>query len=69
MPVTEPAVVPACRILTSITDIDIELGKMTTEVEKALIKAKVDVAELIMRLSTITVVKNKEVPLFSEDVF
>ena len=69
VPATEPAVVPACRILTSIKDIDIGFGKMTTEVENALINAKVNVSWLIKRLITITVVKNKKVPLFDEDVF
>ena len=69
VPATEPAVVPACGILTSIKDIEIEFAKMTTKVKEALIKAKVDVVELIKRLSTITVVRNKKVPLFGEDVF
>ena len=69
VPATEPAIVPACGILTSIRDIENKFAKMTTEVEKALIKAKVDVASLIKQLSTITVVKNKKVPLFDEDVF
>ena len=69
VPATEPATVPACGILTSIRDIENEFAKMTTEVEKALIKAKVDIALLIKRLSTITAVRNKKVPLFDEDVF
>ena len=69
VPATKPAVVPACRILTSIKDIDIGFGNMTTEVEDALIKAKVDVSWLIKRLNAIAIVKNKKVPLFNEDVF
>ena len=69
VPATEPAVVPARKRLTSITDIEYEFAKMTTEVEEELIKAKVDVAMLIKRLSAISVVKNKQVPLFGEDVF
>ena len=69
VPETEPAVVPACRMLTSITDIEIEFAKMTTEVKEALIKAKVNVSVLIERLSAITIVKDKKVPLFGDDVF
>ena len=59
----------ARRILTSITDIKTEFGRMSTKVKEALIKAKVDVALLITQLSAISVVKNKQVPLFGEDVF
>ena len=69
VPATEPVIVPADRILTSIREIDIEFGKMTTKVEDALIKAKVDVAKLINQLSAINVVKNKQVPLFDNDLF
>ena len=69
VPVTEPAVVPVCRLLTSIRDIENEFAKMTTKVEEALSNAKIDVAMLIKRLSTINVVRNKQVPLFDEDVF
>ena len=66
---TDPAVVPACGILTSIIDIEEEFAKMTTAVKKALIKAKVDVVELIEQLCAISVVRNKKVPLFNEDMF
>ena len=66
---TEPAVVPACRMLTSITDIETEFAKMTTEVKEALIIAKVNVSVLIQRLSAITIVRDKKVPLFGDDVF
>ena len=69
IPTIEPAVMPAYRRLTSIEVIECEFAKMTTAVEKALISAKINVAELIKRLSAITVVKNKKVPLFDEDVF
>ena len=69
VPVTEPAVVPACGILTSIRDIEKEFAKMTTEIKNALINTNVDVAELITQLCAITVVRNKKVPLFDEDVF
>ena len=69
IPTIEPAVVPTYRRLTSIEIIEREFAKMTTAVEKALINAKIDVAELIKRLSAITVVRNKKVPLFDEDVF
>ena len=65
---TEPAVVPACRMLTSINDIQTEFAKMTTEVMEALIKAKVNVSVLIKRLRTITIVRDKKVPLFDDDV-
>ena len=65
---TQPAVVPAGRTLTSITDIDIEFGRMIAKVEKALTKAKVNVTSLIIQLSSIYIVKNK-VPLFGEEVF
>ena len=66
---TEPAVVTACRILTSIPDIETEFAKMTTEVKEALIKAKVNVSMLIQRLSAIIIVQDKKVPLFGDDVF
>ena len=69
VPATEPAVVPACGILTSIIDIEKEFAKMTTEIKNALINTNVDVAELITQLCAITVVRNKKVPLFDEDVF
>ena len=42
---------------------------MTTEIEKALIKKQVDVAELIKRLCATSVAKNKKVPLFGGEVF
>ena len=69
IPTIEPAVVPVYRRLTSIEVIECEFAKMTTAVEKALINAKIDVAELIKQLSAINAVKNKKVPLFDEDVF
>ena len=69
LPMTESAIVPAQRVLTSIWDIEIEFGKMTNKIEEALVKAKINVAKLIKQLSAITVAKNKQVPLFGEDVF
>ena len=68
-PATESAVVAACGILTNIRDIEKEFARMTTEVKNALIDANVNVAELIIQLCAISVVSNKKVPLFDEDVF
>ena len=42
---------------------------MTIEVKNVLIKSKVNVTDLIMALCSTTVVKDKKVPLFNEDVF
>ena len=42
---------------------------MTTEIEMALIKNQVDVGQLIKRLCATSVAKNKNVPLFGEEVF
>ena len=55
--------------LTNFEDIDVEFALMTQRIKKALINSKVDVASLIEQLCTMSVVINKKVPLFDEDVF
>ena len=59
----------ACKKLTKIRDIEIQFAKMTKRIKQALINNNVDVVSLIEQLCTISTVKNKEVPLFDEDVF
>ena len=60
---------PASAKWTRIKAIEIQFAKMTSRIEQALISNNVDVAELIKQLCAISVVKNKKVPLFDDDVF
>ena len=60
---------PASEKWTSIKDIDIQFGKMTSRIEQALISNNVDATKLITQLRAISVVKNKKVPLFDDEVF
>ena len=67
--VTSTVVKPAGEMLTRIESIEIEFAKMTIEIKKALISNKVDVEVLIELLCAISAVRNKNVPLFDNDVF
>ena len=67
--VTSKNTQPTSGKWTRIRAIEIQFAKMTRRIEQALISNNVDVAELIKQLCTISVVKNKKVPLFDEDVF
>ena len=59
----------ACEKLTRIDRIEVQFAKMTVRIKQALISNNVDVVLLIEQLCAISVVKNKKVPLFDEDVF
>ena len=67
--VTSTGTADACEKLTNIQDIDIEFANMTNRIKQALIRNNVDVALLIEKLRAISAVKNRNVPLFEEDVF
>ena len=60
---------PASEKWTSIKDIDIQFGKMTSSIEQALISNNVDATKLIKQLRGISAVKDRDVPLFDDDVF
>lgn len=66
--ITTPASL-ASEQLTSIKDIEVQFALMTQRIKQALINHKVDVFKLIELLQTISAVKEKEVPLFDDDVF
>ena len=67
--VTSTGTADACEKLTNIQDIEVQFAMMTDRIKQALIKNNVDVASLIEQLCAISAVKNKNVPLFDEDVF
>ena len=58
----------ACK-LTSIDDIEVEFAIMTDKIKEALINENIDVVSLIEQLCAISVVSDKNVPLFDKDVF
>ena len=60
---------PASEKWTSIKDIDIQFAKMTSSIEQALISNNVDATKLITQLRAISAVKNRNIPLFDDDVF
>ena len=66
---TSAAIGNACEKLTRIRDIEVQFAKMTQRIKDALISSNVDVVLLIEQLCAISVVKNKKVPLYDEDVF
>ena len=55
--------------LTSIEEIEVQFAIMTTGIKCALIHNNIEVGLLIERLCAISAVKEREVPLFDEDVF
>lgn len=57
---------PTCE---NIKHLEVQFAKMTRRVKRALINNNVDVVWLIEQLCAISVVKNKKVSLFDEDVF
>ena len=58
-----------CTKLIRIQLIEVQFAKMTTRIKQALINGSVDVVLLIERLCAISAVKDKNVPLFDDDVF
>ena len=60
---------PTCGKLKNIKHIEVQFAKMTRRIKLALINNNVNVVLLIEQLCAISVVKNKKVPLFDEDVF
>ena len=67
--VTSTGTAATCEKSTRIRHLEIQFAKMTNRIKQALISNAVDVASLIEQLCTISVVKNKKVPLFGTDVF
>ena len=59
----------ACKRLTNIRHIEVQFAMMTNRIKQALIRNNIDVASLIEQLCAISAVKNRNVPLFDEDVF
>ena len=55
--------------LTTIEDIEVEFAIMTDKIKQALINSKIDVDSLIEQLRSISGVRNRNVPLFDEEVF
>ena len=56
-------------ILTKIKDIEVEFEKMVDKIKQALINSKINVDSLIEQLRPVSGVRNRNVPLFDEDVF
>ena len=55
--------------LTRIKDVKIEFAIMTDKIKQALINGKINIDSLIEQLRSISGVRNRNVPLFDEEVF
>ena len=55
--------------LTSIQRLEFQFADMADKIKNALIKNKVNIVVLIQKLCSISVIKNKNVPLFDKDLF
>lgn len=54
---------------TSFEDLEVEFAKMTDQIKQALLKSNRSVVALIEQLRAISGVKEKNVPIFQEDIF
>ena len=67
--ITSRSTGPVYAKFTSIKQIEVQFAKMTQRIKEALNRNNVNVISLVEKLCAISVVRNKKVPLFDEDVF